>query len=316
MGEYHKERVVLETKYQGLLKPLYEQRAAVISGTAAAGEGGGVLAAAADAAGAAAAELCRFRVDMGGTVCYRHTQDMNDRVDETEVAPAVPGTIVVADAITADWVRDANNQLWLPRSFLEIRGEGAGKGIPNFWLTAIQNHELICETISERDEGALAYLTDIRTAFHEDMDGYKLEFEFSVNPYFTNLVLSKSYDVPNFIELDNNPQLAGTEGTEIDWKPGMDLTVEMVTKKVKKKGQRKGRPQTKTVTREEECKSFFNFFSPPDLEEEDDEDEGDEDAYEERAALIDLDFELGMIFSKQVVKGTRHAGGTRGAGGG
>ena len=27
MGEYHKERVVLETKYQGLLKPLYEQRA-------------------------------------------------------------------------------------------------------------------------------------------------------------------------------------------------------------------------------------------------------------------------------------------------
>ena len=40
MGEYHKERVVLETKYQGLLKPLYEQRAAVISGTAAAGEGG------------------------------------------------------------------------------------------------------------------------------------------------------------------------------------------------------------------------------------------------------------------------------------
>jgi nucleosome assembly protein 1-like 1 len=251
MGEYHKERVVLETKYQGLLKPLYEQRAAVISGTAAAGEGGGVLAAAADAAGAAA----------GGE-------------------------------------------------------GGAGKGIPNFWLTAIQNHELICETISERDEGALAYLTDIRTAFHEDMDGYKLEFEFSVNPYFTNLVLSKSYDVPNFIELDNNPQLAGTEGTEIDWKPGMDLTVEMVTKKVKKKGQRKGRPQTKTVTREEECKSFFNFFSPPDLEEEDDEDEGDEDAYEERAALIDLDFELGMIFSKQVVKGTRHAGGTRGAGGG
>ena len=94
----------------------------------------------------------------------------------------------------------------------------------------------------------------------------------------------------------------------------MDLTVEMVTKKVKKKAPRgKGSAkggrgaQMKTVTREEECKSFFNFFSPPDLEDMGDEDE-EEDEMEERAALIDLDFEIGMIFSKQIVKGAWEVG--------
>ena len=41
--------------------------------------------------------------------------------------------------------------------------------------------------------------------------GFKLEFHFSPNPFFSNSVLSKSYDIPNMLE-DSEPTLNGVEG--------------------------------------------------------------------------------------------------------
>lgn len=96
------------------------------------------------------------------------------------------------------------------------------KGVPDFWLTAMKTNEVlseevgklfntfsvlssmkkkICrnltkcvlEQISERDEGALKYLKDIKWYRIDEPKGFKLEFFFNANPYFKNSVLTKTY---------------------------------------------------------------------------------------------------------------------------
>lgn len=58
--------------------------------------------------------------------------------------------------------------------------------------------------------------------------------------------------------------------TDIEWYPGKCLT-----QKILKKKPRKGSKNAKTITKTEDCESFFNFFSPPEVPE-DDEDVDDE----------------------------------------
>src|SRR4029077_20268248 len=55
--------------------------------------------------------------------------------------------------------------------------EGADtKGIPEFWLTAMKNHSILGELITDKDEEALKHLIDARMSYlHEP--GFKLEFE-------------------------------------------------------------------------------------------------------------------------------------------
>lgn len=102
----------------------------------------------------------------------------------------------------------------------------AEKGVPDFWLNAMKNNEVLAEEvchlsvifwlyyvlefepvkswflslfwfylnqITERDEGALKYLKDIKWCRIEDPKGFKLEFFFDTNPYFKNSVLTKTY---------------------------------------------------------------------------------------------------------------------------
>ena len=52
--------------------------------------------------------------------------------------------------------------------------------------------------------------------------------------------------------------------TEIEWYPGKCLTQKLLKKKPKK-----GSKNAKPITKTEECESFFNFFSPPQVPEDD-----------------------------------------------
>lgn len=52
---------------------------------------------------------------------------------------------------------------------------------------------------------------------------------------------------------------------EIDWQKGQNVTV----KTIKKKQKHKGRGTTRTITKTVQNDSFFNFFSPPTVPEED-----------------------------------------------
>ncbi|GME91218.1 unnamed protein product [[Candida] boidinii] len=68
------------------------------------------------------------------------------------------------------------------------------KGIPSFWLTALENLTPIANTITERDVEILDNLIDIRMEYL-DTPGFKLIFEFNeeAGEFFTNKNLTKTY---------------------------------------------------------------------------------------------------------------------------
>ncbi|CAL9009794.1 unnamed protein product [Prunus brigantina] len=165
------------------------------------------------------------------------------------------------------------------------------KGVPDFWLTAMKTNEVLSEEITERDEGALKYLKDIKWCRIDKPKGFKLEFFFDSNPYFKNSVLSKTY---HMIDEDNEPILEKAIGTEIEWYPGKSLTQKLLKKKPRK-GSKNAKPMTKT----EDCPSFFNFFSPPQVP--DDDDDIDDDTAEELQSQMEQDYDIGSTIRDKII---------------
>ena len=107
----------------------------------------------------------------------------------------------------------------------------------------------------------MEFLTDIKCNNFPEGTGFELAFHFAENPYFTNEILTKTYEVPNLLTEDE-PILQNVTGTTINWKSGQSLTFKKVTKKQRKKGGR-GAGQIRTIQKNERQDSFFHFFSPP-----------------------------------------------------
>lgn len=107
-------------------------------------------------------------------------------------------------------------------------------GIPEFWLTALKNHPQISESITDQDEQALKHLVDIRLSYM-DKPGFKLEFEFADNDYFTDKVLTKTYYYQDHA-YGGDFVYDHAEGCQIHWKENKDLTVKVETKKQRHKG--------------------------------------------------------------------------------
>ena len=110
----------------------------------------------------------------------------------------------------------------------------------------------------------LVHLKDIRfTVLPPDLfpgkKGFDLHFDFSPNKWFYDMSLSKRY----ILEDDGEGTLDHSVGHEIDWKPGMDITL----RTIKKKHKRRSWKGARRPTIEEKNPSFFNFFSPPDMPE-------------------------------------------------
>ena len=138
------------------------------------------------------------------------------------------------------------------------------KGIPEFWLTIFKNVELIGDNIQEHDEPILSHLTDLRVKNTLKPKGFTLEFHFSPNEHFTNSVLTKQYELKCEVDPDDPFSFEGAEisrckGCEINWKKGKNVTIRQVTKKQK----HKTKGTTRSVTKQVQNDSFFNFFSPP-----------------------------------------------------
>jgi nucleosome assembly protein 1-like 1 len=164
------------------------------------------------------------------------------------------------------------------------------KGIPDFWVIAMRNNPTLEDVITERDMPALKYLQDVQVKLFDDPnEGFALHFQFAENPFFTNTALTKTY---RLVEEDGDLLMDKAEGCEIDWKADKNLTVQIVKKK-----QRKGK-QTRVVTTQEPCESFFLFFSPPSLNE-DDEDEGSD--FEELEQRIEMDYEIGRVLKERII---------------
>ncbi|CAN8271106.1 unnamed protein product [Cochlearia groenlandica] len=158
------------------------------------------------------------------------------------------------------------------------------KGVPNFWLIALKNNEITGDEITERDEGALKYLKDIKWTRLEEPKGFKLDFFFDENPYFKNTLLTKTYHVVD----KDEPILDTTIGTEIEWYPGKCLTPNILKRMAKE-----GSENTKSIIRTEEWESFFEFFSPPEIPEEDE--ELDDELADELECDLQRDYDIGLV---------------------
>nr|XP_011461227.1 PREDICTED: probable disease resistance protein At4g27220 [Fragaria vesca subsp. vesca]XP_011461228.1 PREDICTED: probable disease resistance protein At4g27220 [Fragaria vesca subsp. vesca] len=132
------------------------------------------------------------------------------------------------------------------------------RGVPDFWLNTLKNNEVLAKEITMCDEEALKYLRDIKWFKIHDSKGFRLEFYFDTNPFLKNSVLTKTYHMID----EDEPYSAA--GMEIEWYPAKCLT-----QKILKKKRKKGSKSFKPLTRTENCKSFFNFFSPPQVSKDD-----------------------------------------------
>ncbi|XP_008805780.2 nucleosome assembly protein 1;1-like [Phoenix dactylifera] len=164
------------------------------------------------------------------------------------------------------------------------------KGVPNFWLAAMKTNEVLAEEIQERDEGALKYLKDIKWSRIDNPKGFKLEFFFDPNPYFKNSILSKTYHMID----EEDPILEKAIGTQIEWLPGMCLTQKLMKKKPKK-----GSKNAKPITKTEDCESFFNFFNPPQVP--DDDEDIDEDTAEQLQSQMEQDYDIGSAIRDKII---------------
>ncbi|XP_033114884.1 protein SET-like [Anneissia japonica] len=115
--------------------------------------------------------------------------------------------------------------------------------IPNFWVTSFVNHPQVSALLDEEDEEALHYLTKVEVQEFEDIkSGYRINFNFSSNPYFENEVISKEFHLTE----TGDPT---SKSTPIRWKPDKDLT-------------ERSNPQQKGRRREpDEPESFFCWFT-------------------------------------------------------
>uniref|UniRef100_A0A7S0RMJ1 Uncharacterized protein n=1 Tax=Pyramimonas obovata TaxID=1411642 RepID=A0A7S0RMJ1_9CHLO len=113
------------------------------------------------------------------------------------------------------------------------------KRIPEFWATTFANHPAIGEHLSETDKHIFTFLTELDVQDTEDVkSGYTITFKWMENPFFTDSELKKVFTFEETGTLN-------IEGTDIDWKKGMDPT-----KPAADLGGKRGR--------EEE--SFFQWF--------------------------------------------------------
>lgn len=180
------------------------------------------------------------------------------------------------------------------------------KGIPGFWLTALQNVPMINNMITDRDFDVLDTLVDIRLEYL-DTPGYKLVFEFEENEFFSNGELTKTYYYQKELGYTGEFVYDHSEGCEIDWKSNeVNVSIEIEQRKQRNKHTK----QVRVVEKTTQVESFFNFFTPPQLPDHDDDEDKNEDEDEEEeedevddelAQALQLDYMFGEMIKDKLI---------------
>jgi len=188
-------------------------------------------------------------------------------------------------------------------------------GVPHFWLQVFKRTDLIMDMIQPHDEDVLLHLQNIKCIMKTSKPyGYTLEFHFAENDYFTNKILTKSYELTCDHDsmnplLYDGPVMYKSEGCVINWNKGKDVTI----RTIKKRQKHKSTGTVRVVLKEEKQDSFFNYFEKPtsdgirpsyrsilnpnreiNADNDDDEDEIGEE-------LCNADFEIGHFFKEYIV---------------
>ncbi|KAL0075046.1 nucleosome assembly protein-domain-containing protein [Phycomyces blakesleeanus] len=261
--KFQEEVLALEKKYLELYRPLYNQRAKVVSGQ------------------------------------YEPTEEevaLGEKIDEEESVSGAAATNANTKSNTTS--TNNNNSAAAAAAKQKKKDDDEDdneilKGIPEFWLTTLKNHPQTGETIAEADEKALKHLVDVRMSYM-DKPGFQLEFEFTPNEFFSNKSLTKTYFYQDHA-YGGDFVYDHADGCDIQWKEGKDLTVTVETKKQRHKGTNKTRVVKRTVPAD----SFFTFFNPPAFPE--DAEELDEEEAEGLDAKLEADYELGEEFKDKII---------------
>jgi hypothetical protein len=217
----------------------------------------------------------------------------------------------VDPAKAIDPAKDLADELKNKATIDENKTNGHGKedeikGIPEFWLQTFKCSTLISDMIQPHDESVLSHLRDVRVVLHDKRPyGYTLEFHFDENEFFTNKVLTKSYELN--VEPDaedpfayEGPNLVRCKGCAIDWHKGQNVTMRVI----KKKQKHKSSGSVRVVNKEVKQDSFFNFFdmdSSAKKENKKKDDEDDEEEDDEDESLLAADFEIGHFFKECII---------------
>ncbi|QLQ78554.1 hypothetical protein HG537_0A08010 [Torulaspora globosa] len=178
------------------------------------------------------------------------------------------------------------------------------KGIPSFWLTALENLPVVSETITDRDAEVLDYLVDIKLEYLSDgRPGFKLMFVFDEHtPFFKNSTLTKTYFYQKELGYSGDFIYDHAEGEEIQWtdnESNPTVAVEM------RKQRNKATKQVRTIEKITPVDSFFNFFDPPKVPTRDNADEADEeqdeDELQELEERLALDYSIGEQLKDKLV---------------
>lgn len=164
------------------------------------------------------------------------------------------------------------------------------KGIPEFWLTVFKRVGLISQLIEVYDEPVLKYLYDVDVELYDKKPyNFSLKFYFWPNEFFSDLVLTKTYEFK--IELDSSepyifeaPETECSKGCKINWKKGKNVT--------RKVGFLNGNDHDDLRDRQP---SFFNFFDTTDIGNKHQNLTCDEEAD------LAIDYEIGYTFKEKVI---------------
>merc|ERR1712083_1055998 len=150
------------------------------------------------------------------------------------------------------------------------------------------NESILCGTFESIDEPIMKYLQDVTVNLPPENTSFTITFQFASNPFFTNTELTKEYLMKNTFDPEDpldfdGPEIFKSKGCKIDWKAGKNTTVKVIKQK------------QKFTTKQEKRESFFNFFTPPKVPE--DEDEIDDVLQ----ALITEDFDIGFAIKEKLI---------------
>lgn len=192
-------------------------------------------------------------------------------------------------------------------------GASTSSGTPalkSFWLMALKNHPAFEDDIEEHDEPVLEYLRDVTKDLLDESDtskGFKITFHFIENPYFTNETLVKELHTEEGSPYTGELDVLESKASEIHWKPGKDVTIETVSKKVKGGGAKKAKQKQKEMVepRPSLFRSFFRSLKkdeefPDDLVDMED-DESEMDPEEMLESFLEQQYDMGCALRDQII---------------
>ena len=269
MEQYTQERAVLERRYAKLFEPLYQKRKVIVQG-----------------------QDDNDTTERATTYNGNHT-DSNSEQQQQQQHPDQPATDSPGNQREEGEAAGSNGA-----AVAAPDEEVAVAGIPHFWVTALSNHDTVGEIITEDDVDCLEHLQDVTCVDDDKGQGFCISFHFQSNPYFSNTVLTKTYQVPNLL-LSDEPLLKHVTGCTIDWRDDEHcLTFRRFQKKQRGKGKKAG--QIRTVTKTEKKESFFHWFTPPPMPTNQNIETMDEEEVEEMEEQFTDDFEIAQALRGEV----------------